>query len=247
MKDDDLIPIWTNGHKYWFIYKDNDVSKLTHKKYPEGLEIWYKNNQLHYKHGPAVVYKELHQEWYWKGKLHRKNGPAIIYPNGDQEWWIHGKRHRIGKPAVVDSDRREEWWVNGKLHREGGPAVCNSNGYKEWWVNGVVYRTDGPARIYSNGDKEWHTIYHSKLVFNTNFKTERYYHIDRFTYPPYREDGPSRILQNGKIEWLMYFVMNKEQISYQQMYGQDQDFENKIIVKDLDIFNLFFQSIREIT
>jgi len=52
--------------------------------------------------------------WYFNDNLHRKDGPAIEYANGDKEWFLNGKRHREDGPAVELANGHKEYWIDGK-------------------------------------------------------------------------------------------------------------------------------------
>lgn len=82
------------------------------EEFPDGMQIWTKNDRLHREDGPAVTYPDGTRAWYKNGRLHREDGPAVENPDGEYDWYL-----------------------NGALHRLDGPARCYSNTY-QWWVFG---------------------------------------------------------------------------------------------------------------
>jgi len=59
----------------------------------DGLQEWYKNDQVHRDNDlPALIAKDGQQEWYKNGQLHRDNDlPALIGKDGPQEWYKNGQ------------------------------------------------------------------------------------------------------------------------------------------------------------
>jgi hypothetical protein len=74
--------------------------------------------------------------WFKNNLLHLKDGPAVVWRDGSKEWLINGSHHRIDGPAIVWRDGLKEWFINGVRHRIDGPAKTFPNGYQEWWING---------------------------------------------------------------------------------------------------------------
>ena len=70
------------------LHRDNDLPAII---WPDGTEIWYRNNLCHRDNGPAVIWSDGTQVWYRNGKRHRDNGPAVIRVSGTQEWYQNGK------------------------------------------------------------------------------------------------------------------------------------------------------------
>ena len=79
------------------------------------------------------------QIFYKNGQLHRDGDlPAVIYPTGGQEFYKNGQRHRDGDlPAYIRPDGMQMFYKNGQRHRDGDlPAVIYPNGTKEFYKNG---------------------------------------------------------------------------------------------------------------
>jgi len=79
------------------------------------------------------------QLWFRNGQLHREEDLPAIYDHGDQAWYRDGLRHREGDlPAAIYATGGQRWWRDGQLRREGGPAVVSAtDGTQEWYLNGV--------------------------------------------------------------------------------------------------------------
>jgi hypothetical protein len=110
--------------------------KIIEIKYDNRTEyhLGTEDGPLHRLDGPAIIWKDGHQEWYVEGKLHRLDGPAIIWKDGHQEWFVEGFRHRLDGPACIWADGTQEWFVEGFWHRQDGPAYIGSNGSQAWYV-----------------------------------------------------------------------------------------------------------------
>lgn len=52
---------------------------------------YHRHDQRHRKDGPAVTFRDSHQEWRLHGMVHRIDGPAIISPDGMRRYYIYGK------------------------------------------------------------------------------------------------------------------------------------------------------------
>ena len=66
------------------------------------IEYFNEKSQLHREDGPARIWPDGSQIWYKNDKCHRENGPAAILPNGTQYWYKNGKLYRKNGPAVID-------------------------------------------------------------------------------------------------------------------------------------------------
>ena len=53
--------------------------------------------------------------WFRNNTLHRKHGPAVIYPDGTQEWWFQGRRHHPELFAITDLYGKKIKIRNGKI------------------------------------------------------------------------------------------------------------------------------------
>jgi hypothetical protein len=111
---------------------------IKHKIDEDGIQHWYKNDELHRDDGPAVVFPDGTQIWYKNGKLHRDDGPAII--NGiKMENGIETIQVEHNGPARILASGTQYWYQNGKCHREDGPAIINVDGSEEYFINGIKF------------------------------------------------------------------------------------------------------------
>ena len=154
------------------------MSEMT--KDSNGNIYWFKNGVLHYEYGPAVEYKDGHEEWWLDGqritedefsewRIRKeldvllnaaftigKEEKKVTDEEGNVFYYQAGMLHREDGPAIEWVRGCKEWLVDGRTHREDGPAVVHEEeGYFVWYRNGNRHREDGPAVIYGNGDKEW--------------------------------------------------------------------------------------------
>lgn len=124
---------------------DNLAELLTLRKTISNLgtiRYYNRDNQMHRIHGPAVIWPDGVEEWWINGELHREDGPAHTNTNGTMVWYHYGLKHRIDGPAFIWDDGDTEWWLNGERHREDGPAVERTDGSKEWYRNGKFIRSE---------------------------------------------------------------------------------------------------------
>jgi hypothetical protein len=67
-----------------------------------GNKIWWKNNFVHRKDGPAVEYKNGTKFWCINGKWHREDGPAGEWHCGCKQWYLNGENLGSEKPNNWD-------------------------------------------------------------------------------------------------------------------------------------------------
>ncbi len=85
--------------------KKNQVTKVFRSINFNGVIIYRdKFNKIHQDFGPAVIYPNGTQLWYKNDRLHRNNGPAAIYPNGTQSWCKNNRYYRKGGLAIIRAD-----------------------------------------------------------------------------------------------------------------------------------------------
>ena len=56
----------------------------------EWLELWFEDNKLHRRNGPAVITTNGSTLWFQEGRRHRGDGPAGIHPDGVMMWALNG-------------------------------------------------------------------------------------------------------------------------------------------------------------
>lgn len=81
--------------------------------------------------------------YFLDNKLHRKNGPAFIRKDELFIWALNGVVHRDGDLPAVESndDKLKIYFKNGLKHRLNNPAEINGNKI-EYWVNGIHYEDE---------------------------------------------------------------------------------------------------------
>ena len=85
----------------------------------KGAVLYYKNNLLHRKDGPAMVMKDGTQVWYKNGQIHSYNNePALITSDGFRAWYDTGIRHRSDGPAVIHPDGKLSFYYLGYFAAE---------------------------------------------------------------------------------------------------------------------------------
>lgn len=78
--------------------------------------------------------------YFLNNKLHRKNGPAFIRITELYIWVLNGVVHRDNDLPAVESfdDSLKIYFKNGLKHRLNNPAEINGKEIK-YWVNGIHY------------------------------------------------------------------------------------------------------------
>jgi len=79
--------------------------------------------------------------YFLDNKLYRKNGPAFIRKNDICIWVINGKLHRDGDLPAYESDSLKIYSKNGFWHRVNNPAYIEIF-KQEYWINGVQYKNE---------------------------------------------------------------------------------------------------------
>jgi|WetSurSiteA1Bulk_404760.scaffolds.fasta_scaffold135878_2 hypothetical protein len=74
---------------------------------PDGIKIYYKDDQYHREDGPAIEWPDGDKQWYFEGKLHREDGPAIVWTDGGSGFYLMGKYY--------SEDRYNEAMLENKL------------------------------------------------------------------------------------------------------------------------------------
>lgn len=77
--------------------------------------------------------------WYQNDLLHRRYGPAVEHTTGRKEWWFRGNRHRTNGPAVKHANGTKQWYQHNQLHRTDGPAIEWPDGSRSWYFRDVEY------------------------------------------------------------------------------------------------------------
>ena len=122
---------------------------IKHKIFPDGTEIWYKNDKIHKEYGPSCIDSNGSEHWMKNNLYYREDGPAKIEINleymGGEHWGLSQEKtnyiypqftHRINGPAQIFFDGYERWVKNGMFHRTGGPAEFLVGGGELWWEEG---------------------------------------------------------------------------------------------------------------
>ena len=161
-----------------------------------GIQYWYKDDDLHREDGPAVIHADGSQCWYMNDKLHREGEPAIIYADGTQHWYRNGKLHREDGPAIIYSEGNQYWYRNGKRHREDGPAV--SIGIYEMWYEKHKFKKSNSMDF----DVDHYLTNDVPQIFLRNVNYEVYNMIISIT--DYRKLPSNTVYKNCVINFSVY-------------------------------------------
>ena len=132
-----------------------------------GAKIWRNAaGKVHRDDGPAMIYPDGSQMWYKNDLRHREDGPAVIRSDGYQAWYRNGNRHREDGPAMTNPNGEERWFRNGMMHRVNGPAVTYPNGTQGWYMHGNHFEPLIPMLLSAGAYSPWHA--QPEVVANLN-------------------------------------------------------------------------------